>query len=115
MPTVIKCIVHDKRVVEVLRALKPYTIDPPVVEPMDDGQPGLATKIAPPGAVTKIIFDFVEKAAKAGKKTITSRELKEACLAAGLKNNSYSYGLKLLLENKKLKRTKLPSTYEVIK
>lgn len=115
MATVIKCIVNDKRLIEALKALKPYALDPPVVDPIDDGPLGLAKKISPPGAVSNFVIEFVDKSAKAGKKTITSRELKQACVAHGLKNNSYSYGLKLLLEKKKLKRTKHPSTYEVVK
>lgn len=115
MPTVIKCIVQDKRVIDVLRALKPYAIDPPVVDPIDDHVNGLAKKISASGSVSKIVFDFVDKAAKAGQKTITSRELKAACVAAGCKDNSYSYGLKLLINRKKLKKTKHPSTYEVVK
>jgi hypothetical protein len=115
MPTAIKCIVHDKRVIDVLRALKPYALDPPVVDPIDDQPNGIAKKIASSGSLTRMVSDIVAKAAKAGKKTISSREIKQALVALGGNPGSYSYGLKVLLETKKIKRTKTTSVYEVVK
>lgn len=115
MPTVIKCIVPDKKVVEVLRALKPYALDPPVADPIDDGPLNSAKKVKVQGDFTAAVVNYVNAAAKAGKKTVTSTELKEACMANGGQHNSYSYALKLLLDRKRLKRTGTPKTYEIIK
>ena len=114
MPTIIKCIVHDKKVVDVLRVLKPYAFEPPVADAMDEA-PLNSKRMAASGSISKLVFDYVAKSAKTGKKTVTSRELKDELMAKGAKDNSYSYGLKLLLEKKKLKRTSHPSTYEIVK
>ena len=115
MPTVIKCIVPDKKVVEVLRALKPYALDPPVADPIDEGPINSAIKVVGAHNGFKALIDnYIEKSAKSGKKTITTAELKNLCTDNGGQWNSYSYGLKLALNNKKLRKTKDPKTYEVI-
>ena len=115
MPTVIKCIVSDKKVVEVLRALKPYALDPPVADPIDDGPLNSAQKVKVQGDFTAAVVNYVNAAAKAGKKTVLSTDLKKACMDHGGQHNSYSYALKLLLKRKKLKRTNIPKTYEIIR
>ena len=115
MPTVIKCIVHDKKVVDVLRVLKPFAIEPPVADPIDEGPVNSAKRLTPGSSIHKLVSDYIAKSARSGKKTVTGRELKEELMAHGAKDNSYSYGLKLALEQKKLKRTKHPSTYEIVR
>lgn len=112
MATVIKCIVSDKKVVDVLRLLKDFCLDPPVVEPMDDAGAPSKGSGAP---CKKLIFDFVGEEAKRGTKIVTSAQLSKVCTENGGHANGYSYALKRLLETKKLKRGKQPHTYEVLK
>lgn len=114
MATVIKCVIKDRDVIAVIRLLKPFALDPPVVDPMDDLSSGSNSKMSP-GSLTQIVTDFVEHLAKSGTKTVTSRQLRDHCESRGAQHNSYSYPLKLLLKAGKLKKTKLPSTYEVVK
>lgn len=119
MPTVIKCIVPDKRAIEVLRLLKPYALDPPVVEPMDEGlvhnQPAVRQRLANGMTITEMVFDYIKDQIKAGGKVFTASELRGFCAANGAQYNSYSYPLKRAIEEGLLKKSKMPATYEVIK
>lgn len=105
MATVIKCIVADKKAVEILRLIKASCLEPPVVEPLD------GTETAPKGSLTQTIYKIVENA----KGPIPVAQFREAARAINGNPNAYSYALKTLLDSKKLKRGKLPKTFEVVK
>lgn len=111
MATVIKCIVADKKAVDVLRLIKDFCLDPPVVEPMDDSTNSPALKTS---GVTKAIMDLIDNAKKTGNKVVRTSQFRETCRAHNASPTGYSYALKQLLKNKKLKRGRMPNTYEVI-
>lgn len=111
MATVIKCIVSDKKAVDVLRLIKEFCLEPAVVEPLD----GLNGSAAPSGkTITQAIYDFVDDSLKRGEKFITVAQLRDISSTHG-SAHAYSYPLKKLLRLKRLKHGKLPSTYEVLK
>lgn len=112
MSTIIKCIVADKRVVEVVRMLKPFALDPPVVDPMDESP---AKKIESGKSIRQMVFEYVDSLVKSGVKKITARELRKFCVDRGAQENSYSYALKLLVDEGRFKKTKTASLYEVVK
>lgn len=114
MATVIKCIVADKKVVDVLRMLKDFCLDPPVVEPMDDISASLPKK-KPGFSVTNKIYAMVNDAIKRGDNVITSKQFAEIAKNSGGHPTGYSYAIKKLMDNKRLKRGKAPNTYEVLK
>lgn len=110
MATVIKCIVADKKAVDLLRLIKEYCLEPPVVEPLDSGN-----EVKPKGNLTQAVNELVENTAKQGGKVIQIATLREMARTMTGNPNSYSYALKMLLKAKRLKRGKLPKTYEVIR
>lgn len=112
MATVIKCIVADKKVVDVLRMLKGVALEPPVAEPLDDIQtPQKSSK----GTLSKKIYDLIEEKSKGKDKIITAAQLTALCKENGCHATAYSYALKKLIAEKLVRRGKLPHTYEVIK
>ena len=112
MATVIKCIVADKKVVEVLRLLKGVALEPPVAEPLDD----LPTTNKPSkGSLSKLIFNLIATKAKSKDKIITAAQLTAMCRDNGCHPTAYSYALKKMISEKIVRRGKLPFTYEVIK
>lgn len=112
----IKCIVADKRLPEVLRVLEPFVLDPPAITPLDDVALGLGkVKGTSHTGVGEIVNQFITDRVMAGAKTITATELRDHVVSKGYSERSYSYSLSQAVLAKRLKRTKLTGTYEVIR
>lgn len=109
----VKCIVGDKKLSEVMRALGGLTLEPPVVIAVDGAEILQTKKPRPNGDMTS--FGLVTDLIKRDKlKKITAAQLKQYLVTNGYSSNGYSYALKLLLERKIVKKTKEPSVYEVL-
>ena len=107
----VKCLVGDKKLLEVMRLLKGMTLEPPVILPVDISKPNGMDKTrnpAPGQGSTDLLRKFLP-----GRGKVTSRELREHCMTNGYSKNGYSYALKRLLGEGSLKRTKEPRLYEV--
>lgn len=108
----VKCIVADKKVVEVLRLLDGYSLEPPVVLPVRGSTDPQRLNGSVPantnGGSIELIRRFIP-----GRKTVTSAQMREHCEENGYSKNGYSYALKMLLRQGALKKTKEPRVYEV--
>jgi len=105
----IKCIVGDKKALEVLEFLTGRTLEPPVINhigPIVANGHGKPTN--PAAGSIEMLRKFVP-----GKKSVTARQLREHLEANGYSKNGYSYALKKLLDDGILKKTKEPRVYEV--
>jgi hypothetical protein len=111
----IRCIVSDKKLADVLKAVNGLTLEPPAVFPgevANGHSPPLndrATKYAQGGA-TGMLQAFIKKTKP---KQLSSSQLKKFLMDHGYSDNGYSYALKRFLERGVLKKTKTPYLYEV--
>jgi predicted HTH transcriptional regulator len=115
----IKCIIGDKKLVEVLHLLDGHTLEPPVVLPVKGtvvtaivrhGN-GHASTVAPSANSIETLSSFVGPL-----KRVTAKELREHLESRGFSKNGYSYALKKLVENGALKKSRSEkNTYEVIR
>lgn len=138
----VRCIVGDKKLSDVLRALKGHTLEHPVVIPVDDkvmSASQLDAADAQPNpkrgpykkskvrkspvqrggyhlkgeGATRIARDLIERT---GVTHITAREIKRATMVAGYSPNAYSHALKILVADKTLRPVKgAVGEYDVIK
>ncbi len=112
----IKCIVGDKKALEVVKLIQPHTLEPPVMIHISDGgikanghaEPEKKSWTTAPGGSVELMRRFVK-----GHKTLTARQMREHLEANGYSRNGYSYSLQKLLEEGSLKKTKEPRVYEV--
>lgn len=100
----IRAIVADKKLHEVLRLLKPLTLEPPVSLPIEN-----QVEKKPTGNSTELLAAFIK-----GKKTVSTREMRRHLEDQGWGKNSYSYGLQILIKRGDLRKTKTPTIYEVV-
>jgi len=117
MAVVIKCIVPDKKAVDAIRLLKPIALEPPVIDPLEDlalvGTNGKSpVRKLPVGTARQAVEDYVRKTHA---KTLTATDLRTHVMQLGFGEHSYSYPLGLLIKRGILKKTKEPSTYEVVR
>lgn len=114
MAVVIKCIVPDKKALDVVRLLKSIALEPPVIDPLDDIPTAhdSAVKSRTPGfSARKCVEDYVASAQ--GK--VSATDLRLHVIKNGFRDRSYSYPLKMLIDKGVLKKTKEPFVYEVKK
>lgn len=114
----IRCIVPDKRLGETLRALEPFTLEPPVVQPGKEPNAkkngnGHSLIDMPHGVAVTPAVIVKAVVAKGSGTQFTAAELRDACKAAGRNQYGYSYLLDRLLKKKSVKRI-APNTYEVV-
>lgn len=121
----VRCIVGDKKLSDVLRALKGHTIEHPVVIPVSEAGgesnsgtfdytvPAQAPK-KPKKAKTprrggyhmkdkgakQVVLDLISRS---GAIRISAREMKRATVAAGYSTGAYSHALKLLVADRTLR------------
>lgn len=112
----IRCIVADKRLHEVLKLLYPLALEPPVAIPVDLGEEeqSVANGHRKVGS-SELVKEFLDKVIKSGAKTITARQLRDAMVAGGFPERAYGYQLKLLVEDRRLKKTREAGIYEVVR
>lgn len=119
----VRCLVADKRLADVLRALRKLTLEPPVTIAVDDilanghmleSPKEDKLKHGKRGAKSATI-DFVADAIKSGAKIITATQLRKHMESVGFAPHSYSYPLSTLIKQRVLKPTKDSGTYEVMK
>jgi len=115
----IKCIVADKKVVEVLHLLDGHTLEPPVALPIRgaavaNGHHAPKTKAkswtTAPGGSVNILQSFVK-----GRKKVAVKEMRMHLVEQGYSPNGYSYALQSLTKDGFLKKTKEPGVYEVVR
>lgn len=117
----IKCIVADKKVVEVIDLLDGHTLEPPVVLRVrgamaanghDTTSKKADTKsswMTAPGGSINIMRAYVKN-----HETVTVKQLRSHLVGHGYSSNGYSYALQYLVKEGTLKKTKKPATYEVV-
>lgn len=124
----VRCLVADKRLADVLRALRKLTLEPPVTIAVDDADVSsdltkvtvnpkhirLATGDGFKSA-RKIVEEYVLHEIKNGARIITAKQLGQHMFEHNFSSHSYSYPLSLLVKQKVLKTTKELGTYEVVK
>ncbi len=116
----IRCIVGDKKALEVVKLIQEHTLEPPVVVHIADGKkanghapeaPGSPKQwTTVPGGSVNLMRSFIK-----GNKTLTAKQMREHLEANGYSKNGYSYSLQKLLEEGSLKRTKVRRVYEVVR
>lgn len=107
----IRCIVSDKKALDVMTLLDGNTLEPPVMVRVNgpvNGHGPAPARVKINGGSVGLIRQYVQ-----GKKTVNSKQMREHCEANGFSKNGYSYALKKLLNDGELKRTKEPRVYEV--
>ena len=116
----IRCIVADKKVVDVLHLLDGHTLEPPVALPIRGAAP--ASKQlngashhdmphSPPQGQGST--DLLRKYIAGRKGAISTKELRDYLMNKGYSPNGYSYALQQLLKDGSLKKTKEYAVYEV--
>lgn len=114
----VRCIVADKRLADVMRALRNLTLESPVVIAVDEiasGQleslPGERRKRQKGSAVAAIKQYIVDNNVK----SLRASEIKDLVEACGFSPRSYSYAITQLINQKVLRKSnREKSTYEVI-
>ena len=108
----IRCIVSDKALHHALRALDPFALEPPVAKPVAETMALPNGKVIPQKERTseEVVLDFLTQNKL---KTVTAKQMRFACLEAGLSKNGYSYAKSALLKKGVLKKAKQKFTYEV--
>jgi hypothetical protein len=111
----IRCIVHDKKLVEVIDALDGITLEPPVIKRVADtanpAQPKQLAKIRMEnGGSVKALSEWLSETKP---KWLRAREIKETLVAKGFSPKSYSHALTVLRKQGVLKKGQEKYTYEV--
>jgi hypothetical protein len=111
----IRCIVHDKKLVEVIDALDGITLEPPVIKRVADAVNPVQSKHAPKirmenGGSVKALSEWLSETKP---KWLRAREIKETLVAKGFSPKSYSHALTVLRKQGVLKKGKEKYTYEV--
>lgn len=107
----IKCIVSDKKALDVMKFLDGLTLEPPVIQYIH----GPHNEVAP--ALNEKTRNSIEQLRKFihGRKTVTPSEMRIHLEQNGYSKNGYSYALKILQDRGLLKKSKgTPSRYEVV-
>lgn len=111
----IRCLVGDKRLVQVLGVLDGLTLEPPVVVPVKANGTehpishvnGGPKEIKP--TTTELLREFIQ-----GRDTVTAKQMREHITSHGYTKNGYSFALQNLIKDKLVKRGKEYATYEVV-
>ena len=113
----IRCIVADKRLHEALKMLAPVALEPPVAIPVNDGgaEEQNGTGHGRRLGAADLVKEFLDKMIKQGAKTVSARQFRDAMVAGGFDDRSYSYQLALLVKSKQLRKTREAGIYEVIR
>lgn len=135
----VKCIVDDRNLPAILRALGKLTFANPIVTPLADDTQSVTPKVRGPyrkkpkkrgefradgkrrlvggrgakgGGVGRLLRDYVNSSTKLN---VSSKEMRKFAEAAGYGKGSYSHGIKLMLADGTLKALDTLGDYEIVR